>query len=101
VHSIISLLAIIGIQYWFSLRFRNFIVPISIGLGMLVTNLIAFSWEHADKLPYNFPLYTFMKSMQNATTTLGLQKHEWYSIAYFAIFVIIALLDIRNRKERG
>jgi hypothetical protein len=44
----ISLLAIISFQYWLSLRFRNFIVPIGIGLGLLVTSLILYQlrWEH-------------------------------------------------------
>ncbi|MGZ8539744.1 MAG: ABC transporter permease [Chitinophagaceae bacterium] len=47
----ISLLGIISIQYWFGLRFRNFIVPIGLGLGLLIAAMILSSWENIDKMP--------------------------------------------------
>ena len=100
----VSLLAIISIQYWMGLRFRNFIVPIGIGLAMLVTALILSSWEHIDKVPYAFPFLTFYSSISAAKTKLVgplLQHHELNSICYFIFFTLIAFLDMRFRKERG
>ncbi len=98
----ISLLAIISIQYWMGLRFRNFIVPIGIGLALLVTALILSSWEHVDKLPYAFPLLTFTSSVHKTELSGPLmQNHELNSIGYFIFFSIIAFLDMRFRKERG
>jgi hypothetical protein len=97
----ISLLAIISIQYWMGLRFRNFIAPIGIGLALLVTALILSSWEHVDKLPYAFSFLTFTSSVSK-TELSGplLQNHELNSIGYFIFFSIIAFLDMRFRKER-
>lgn len=97
----VSLLGIIAIQYWVSLRFRNFIVPIGIGLGLLVTALIIyqFRWEHVYKVPYALPVLT----MEGVRDTEGplLQNHELNSIGYFVFFSILAFLDMRFRKERG
>lgn len=97
----IALLAIIAFQYWFSLRFRNFIVPIGLGLGLLVMSLVAMRWEHADKLPYVFPFLSFSEAMKSGGKFSGLQNHEWYSCVYFVVISFLALMDLRWRKERG
>jgi len=97
----IALLAIISFQYWFSLRFRNFIVPIGLGLGLLVMSLVAMRWEHADKLAYVLPFLSFSDDMKSGVNFSGLQTHEWYSSVYFVGITLLALMDLRWRKERG
>ncbi len=100
----VSLLGIISIQYWIGLRFRNFIVPIGIGLGLLVCSMILLPWQHVDKVPFAFPLLTFMTSVAKSKNELVgplLQNHELNSIGYFVLFTVIAFLDMRFRKERG
>jgi len=100
VKSFVSLLAIIAIQYWLSLRFRNFIVPIGIGMVFLVSALIIVSWEHIDKVPYAFPFISYTKSGVSAQQGF-LNAHEVNSIIYFVVFTLIAFADLRFRKERG
>lgn len=99
----VSLLGIISIQYWMGLRFKNFIVPIGIGLGLLVTAMILSPWEHIDKFPFAFPYLTFSGVIENKTKLVGplFKNHELNSIGYFALFTFIAFLDLRYRKERG
>jgi hypothetical protein len=100
----VALLGIISIQYWLGLRFKNFIVPIGIGLALLVSSLIIVEWKHADKVPYAFPLKTFISSMSKDQAELTgplLKNHELNSIAYFVFFSVVAFLDMRFRKERG
>ena len=94
----VALLGIIAIQYWLGLRFRNFIVPIGIGLGLLVMSSMAYSWEHVYKLPYAFSMLTFISSEAKQP---GLQNHELNSIGYFAFFTLLAFADMRFRKQRG
>ena len=99
----ISILAISAIQYWLSLRFKNFIAPIGIGLAILITSLVILNWEHIYKVPYAYPLITFQsiqRFMQNKKAHL-LQNHEWNSIGYFIFFTILAYADMKYRKERG
>jgi lantibiotic transport system permease protein len=95
----ISILAISAIQYWLSLRFKNFIAPIGIGLAILITALVILNWEHIYKVPYAYPLLTF-QSIQGKKAHL-LQNHEWNSIGYFIFFTALAFADMKYRKERG
>ena len=100
--SFIALMGIISIQYWFSLRFRNFIVPIAVGLGLLVTAMVLNSWEHIDKIPYAYPFLTFISAAEPGKPAGGsFMNHEWNSLAYFTVFTLIAFADLRFRKERG
>jgi len=97
----VSLLGIISFQYWLSLRFRNFIVPIGIGLALLVTALIIyqFRWEHVYKVPYALPVLT-MEVIRDTGRPI-LENHEWNSVGYFILFTLLAYYDMRYRKERG
>ena len=95
----ISVLAIAAIQYWISLRFKNFITPIGIGLGFLITSLILMQWEHIDKVPYAFPLLTLNSLVSGSAKWL--ENHEIYSLGYFIFFTVIAFIDLKYRKEKG
>jgi hypothetical protein len=97
----VALLGIISIQYWLSLRFKNFIIPIGIGLALLIAGLILSDWKHIDKWPYIFPLLSFASAGSRAIRPLFFQNHEFNSIGYFVLFTILGLLDMRYRKERG
>src|SRR5687768_5086357 len=55
VHSYITILAMCTIQFWLGLRFRNFIIPIAIGLALWFTGMIMaleFKSEWIDVFPY-------------------------------------------------
>jgi hypothetical protein len=97
----IAILSITAIQYWLSLRFKSFVAPVGIGLGLLIGALIAFGmgWEHVDKLPFAFPALTLQSMVKGHAPLIA--RHEWYSIAYTAIFLVLGYLDLRFRKERG
>ena len=95
----ISVLAISAIQYWLGLRFKNFITPIGIGLGLLITSLVIMQWEHIDKVPYAFPLLTLNSFVVKSGKILA--DHELYSIGYFIIFTLIGFMDMKYRNEKG
>lgn len=97
----VSILGISAIQYAVSLRFKNFITPIGIGLALLVGALIAMEagWEHISKMPYAHPILTLKYMMLKNRPFL--ENHEWNAIAYFIAFIVIGLLDMKLRKEKG
>ncbi|MBS1574537.1 MAG: ABC transporter permease [Bacteroidetes bacterium] len=97
--SYISILGISAIQYWLSLRFKNFIASIGIGLALLITALIIMEWEQIYKVPYAFPLLTFDAIFKRRP--LLIENHEWNSIVYFLAFTLLAFFDTKFRKERG
>jgi hypothetical protein len=95
----LSVLGMSAIQYWLSLRFKNFIASIGIGLALLISSLIAIPfWDNVDKLPYAYPMLT----MQHfAPGYYSFEKHEIYSVIYLIAFLLLAFLDMKYRKERG
>jgi hypothetical protein len=97
----ISILSISAIQYWLSLRFKNFIAPVGIGLALCIGSIVAFGfqWAHMDKYPYCFPALS-IKAIQNPGRPL-FENHELNSIGYFLFFSLLGFLDLRMRKAKG
>lgn len=95
----LSVLGISAIQYWLSLRLKNFITPIGIGLALLITALILLRWEHIYKVPYAQPILTLQEIKKKNAPFVA--NHEWNAIGYFICFSLLAFADMRYRKERG
>lgn len=97
----VSTLGIAAIQYFLSLRFKNFIVPVGIGLGLLIAATIAhaFGWEYIYEVPFAHPNLTL--EWVNKPATYWLQPHEWNALVYCMVFTIVGFYDIRYRKEKG
>jgi hypothetical protein len=99
--SYLSVLGIIAIQYWLSLRFKNFIAPVGIGLALLVLSIIAYQvrWEHVYKIPFAHPILTQVSFRKTGAPLI--ENHEWNSIIYFVTFLLIGFLDTKFKKEKG
>ena len=97
----ISILGISAIQYCLSLRFKNFIAPVGIGLALLVGALVArqVGWEHIYKIPFAYPLLT--QETFHRPGRPFIENHEWNSILYFLAFMLIGFLDLRFKREKG
>jgi hypothetical protein len=100
--SFVSLLGIISIQYWLSLRIKNFIVPIAIGLCLLITAMIIQQrWEHIYKVPYAYSFLTFLTMGKTLRGGPLFQNHELNSMCWFVAVTMLAFFDMRFRKEKG
>jgi hypothetical protein len=97
----ISILGISAIQYWLSLRFKNFIAPVGIGLALLICAFLArrVRWEYIYELPFAHPLLTAESFEQKNRPFL--ENHELNSIVYFVTFLAIGFFDLKYRKEKG
>lgn len=97
----LSIFAVSAIQYALSLRFKNFIVPVGIGLALLISGVIAtnLNWKHLAKHPYAFSGATYIKIKKPGKAAS--ENHEWNGVGYFALFVLIGLADMKMRKEKG
>lgn len=92
----VSILGMTAIQYWLSLRLRNYIAPLGIGLGLLVTGLMLMQWEKIIYYPYAYTALTFFKELSK-----GSQIHQTYSWIWFVVIILLAFRDTVTRKERG
>ena len=95
-HSFISILGIIGIQFWVSMRWNHFVISIGVGILGFISSLIMFERiDWAKYFPYNYHLY-----LQNDTVRqwASLAEVEVYSLLCFVVFLAISLRHVATSE---
>ena len=95
----LSVFAITAIQYWLSLRLKNFIVPMGIGLALVITGLIIHQWDKLYYYPYMYSAIAYWKEFRRVPGMS--QQAEWYNAAWFLVILLLAFVDTVKRKEKG
>ncbi|MVT42402.1 ABC transporter permease subunit [Chitinophaga oryziterrae] len=96
----IGILAVSAIQYWLSVRFRNFMIPLGIGLSLLIGCLLLGGWvKNHLYSPYLFPLFMFSMDHSNEHYSLGLMY--MVSLVSFVLSLLSGFLNLYFRKEKG
>ena len=95
VHSYVSVLAICSIHFWLGLKFKNFIIPIAIGIACWFAGTIVVlqKLEFAAYFPYSFHAYGRFPKYNPTVNIVG-----GTSLIYAALFLIVGFLDF-NRKR--
>jgi len=94
-----SVLAITAIQYWLSLRFKNFIIPLGIGVGLLITGFMIHQWDKLYCYPYMYPIIFFLREFQKNQEFIN--KAQVFDTIWFSVVLLIAYWDMATRKEKG
>jgi hypothetical protein len=92
------ILGVSAVQFWLSLRFKNFITPLAIGFGLwfLAPMMVfEFNWKIVEQYPYAFTMLSVLPQYKAHVIS-----YQWYSIATAAVFLILAFVDFSNRKVR-
>jgi lantibiotic transport system permease protein len=97
----IATLGILGIQFWLSAVIKNFIWPISIGIGMVIAGLIIMRWKYAIYIPYNQNMFAFSEAMGEMQINHWF-KHiavtELWSVGIFILFSIGGYFHFKRIK---
>lgn len=93
--SFVASLGIVGIQFWLSFRFKNFIVPLGIGMTLVIVGLIASRAPEAIYFPYAYNVLNFSLG-DNVPQTFGISSVTVYSILCFIITAILGYIDIKR-----
>lgn len=94
-----SILALLTIQYFLSLQFRNFIAPLGIGLALFTTGFMIRQWEHISYYPY---LYPFLIYFPNPGLPPETARQALMNSAVWAmLFLLVGYVSMRARKEKG
>ena len=99
INSYVVLLGLCAIQYWLGLRFKNFIVPIGIGVALYFAGTLLVMQLQQNNilyLPYTMFLYNGLPEF-----TLHVSGMNWYSLGYMFIFLAIGYLSFRKRRIIG
>ncbi|NER14584.1 ABC transporter permease subunit [Leptobacterium flavescens] len=95
--SFISVLGIIGLQFWLSFRFKNFIVPLGIGMVLFITGLIVYQAKESIYYPYAYSMLSlFPLDSKDVNAMVWFPRVALYSIGYFLLFSVLGFLDIRR-----
>jgi len=103
-HTLTALMGVIGIQYFLSLRFKGFLIPMSIGIIAFIVGLIIGSMNKPIALYYPYSYPNIVKDHHMFTIDqIGVTEYGWlnnveiHSIVIFVCFVGLAnLLELRK-----
>lgn len=88
---------IVALQYLISLRFKNYVVPILIGLFLLVGSLIALPWDYIFISPFSFCIMNVLP----AKSFPVILSAEWLALISFSVLTFFNYFLYINRKEKG
>jgi hypothetical protein len=94
----ITSLPIIAIQYLVSLQFKNFLVSISVGLGLWVASIAGLAWKYSYMLPYSHGSLYYLKLSGRLLRPIPVIE---MALAYFIIVIIISYILYITKKEKG
>tara|TARA_R110001606_G_C15352313_1_gene647667 strand:- start:126 stop:908 length:783 start_codon:yes stop_codon:yes gene_type:complete len=93
--SFIATLGIIGIQFWLSFRFKNFIIPLGIGMFLAVIGIILSQATQSIYFPYSFSVLSVSLG-DKMPLTFGISTVTIYSLFCFLATSILGYLDIKR-----
>lgn len=108
IHSFLSILGIAGLHYWMSVRWKNFITPVGIGLLGFIMAMICLmtgKYDYASWIPYAYP-GMIGAEMGIEGETVGFGKIGWFykieliSLACFAIFTTLGYWEEKWRNVK-
>lgn len=93
----VSIIPLVIIQYWISLRMENLVTSLGLGLLGLLVGLLFKNSPHIIYFPYAMP---FQMWNYQVTNGLILQKFIWVDAAYALLFLTLSYHDF-TRRFRG
>jgi lantibiotic transport system permease protein len=92
----VASLPIVGFQYLISLLFRNFMIPLGVGMGLFIASLIGMSWKYCYLIPYTYLSSFFMNNTDNLMDK-GINIY-WCAVGYFALFMVLSYIVYLVKK---
>lgn len=89
----VTCLPVIALQYLLSLQYRNFLVPVGVGLGIYIFSMMAISWKYGFVIPYIYSVYNW--------DGRHLDRIYIFSVAYFVVIGLAGYLLFIYKRERG
>lgn len=90
-------LPIVLFQYLLGLQFRNFLVPLGVGLGLYVASMMALQWRHGYTIPY---AYCAFKAIGLRKFSKDINLHYW-ALGWTSLFGLLGYILYITKKEKG
>jgi len=96
----VDCLPIIAIQYLVGLQFKNFLVPLGVGIGLLVAASFAVSWEYGYMVPYTYSLFNFFEMSSGKQGIYPAVNFHLVAAGYFVTCTIASYILYINKKDK-
>lgn len=101
VNFLIDALPMVAVQYLLALHFKNFAVPLGLGMGLWLFAIGMISWQYSYVVPYTYCALDYY-----ATAGTIIVRHlpasiQTMAFSYFAFFIAAGLVLYMTKKERG
>lgn len=98
-HSFIAILGVTAFQYWLCYQWKNFLAPVGIGfLGFVIGPNILGKPKIAAFIPHSHPAGFASEAAIMGKDLEWLSNPEWYSLAFFVIFVSLGYIQETRRN---
>lgn len=97
----VDCLPIVALQYLISLQFKNFMIPLGAGIGLMVASLIALEWEYGYFIPYTYCPYNFFELRKVAGMGPQSVNVHFWALGYFVLFTLLSYVLYITKKEKG
>jgi lantibiotic transport system permease protein len=95
----VAVLALGAIQFWLGLRFKNFIVPVAIGLACwFMGSMIVMESKSSFAIYFPHSFHVFA-SFDNYKSDLA--RIQWTSLGYAIVILFVGFLDFKRRRLHG
>ncbi|MEE9406954.1 MAG: ABC transporter permease [Polaribacter sp.] len=93
--SLVASLGIVGIQFWLSFRFKNFIIPLGIGMFLAIIGIILSQAPQSIYFPYSFSVLSVSLG-DKMPSILGISSVTVFSVICFLITSTLGYLNIKR-----
>lgn len=90
---------IIALQFWFSMRWKSLMAPLSIGMAGIISALLLSSWEHIAWHPYSTLVMSIVR-MANADAPMDVNPLVYSGVLAIGVF-FLAFWEGSRRALRG
>lgn len=92
----VTMLALGAIHFWLGIRFKNFIVPIAVGLALWLTGTLLVL-QFNSSMAYYFP-YSYQAISLSPKHKLHLEQVLWTSAGYAVLVLLLTYFDLKRRR---
>jgi hypothetical protein len=97
----IDVLPIVALQFLLALHFRNFMVPMGIGLAIWIVSIGALPWEYNYLVPYTYAVIDYTTTVQSRVSHALPVAAPVLALGYFAVFIVAGYVVYAGKGDKG
>lgn len=94
-------LPMVALQYLISLKFKNFLVPVGVGILIWIAAVAAISWKYSYLLPYTYCMFNYLKGQTGGRAIVPAVNIHLMAVGYCLVFSIVSYILYVTKKEKG